>query len=72
MVTWFLIALLAVLVVVAYLAAGALGEMWARRDVPLRGDHETWLEGLLWHARSGTRRARLAWWRHWQEWRSGR
>lgn len=58
---WLLIAVLAGLTVGALYLAVSLGELLARRDVPIPGEAPTWLERALEHARSGARRARAAW-----------
>lgn len=61
MITWLLIALLAGLTLVALYLGVSVGELLARRDVPIPGEEPTWLERLIEHARSGARRARAAW-----------
>jgi len=46
-VIWLLIALLAGLTLVALYVAVSLGELLARRDVPIPGEKPTWLERVL-------------------------
>lgn len=64
MITWLLIALLAGLAVAGYMFAVAIGDLLARRDVPIDGDPPSPLERTIEHARSGARRARAAYWRY--------
>lgn len=64
MILWLLIALLAALTAAALYGAVCLGEMLARRDVPIPGEAPTRLERAVEHARSGARRARARYWRY--------
>ena len=64
MITWLLIAVLSVAVVGAMFVGVSVGELLARRDVPIPGEEPMWLQRAIEHARSGARRARAAWWRY--------
>lgn len=64
--TWLLIALLAVVVVGAFFLAASVGELLARRDVPIPGEPPTWLQRAIEHARSGAERARAELHRYFQ------
>lgn len=64
MTPWLLVVATCVLGTVALYLAVCIGELLARRDVPIPGDAPTWLERLIEHARSGARRARARYWRY--------
>jgi len=63
-VIWLLVAATCVLGVVALYLAVCVGELLARRDVPIRGDAPTWLERVVECVRAEARSRRAAYWRY--------
>lgn len=64
MITWLLIAVLSAVAVGAMFVGVSVGELLARRDVPIPGEQPTWLQRAIEHVRSGARRARAAYWQY--------
>jgi hypothetical protein len=63
-VNWPLVAVTCLLGTVALYLAVCVGELLARRDVPIPGERPTWLQRVVESVRWEARRARARYWRY--------